>query len=159
MQFNINEKLIRKSRGNYRGNYLLPFAWVGGTWYLTNVRLYFEANAFNIEKLDESIPLERINSINLKHSDFISSKLSILLRDNSLIELHVPERKAWVTDIANEIKKIKNKVEEGSDLFSIINNKVVEKPKGWFIKTTIQIAIVAVCVSVICLLFFKLLTN
>ncbi|NLD36945.1 MAG: hypothetical protein GX654_08755 [Desulfatiglans sp.] len=159
MQFNVNEKLIRKSRGNYRGNYLTPFAWVGGTWYLTNIRLHFESNAFNIETLDESIPLESINSINMKHPDFISSKLTILLHNNSLIELHVPERKAWVTDIANEIKKIKNEVEEGSDLYSIINNKIVEKPKGWLIKETIQIAIVAVCVSVICLLFYKLLTN
>lgn len=107
MKIENNEIVIRKSRGNHRTNNLNPFDWVGGKIFLTNHRLIFRPNSLNFQTNEESIPLEDVVSIEAKHHDFISSKLSIFLVNGYINEFHVPKRKDWVQDIEKAIKDLK----------------------------------------------------
>jgi hypothetical protein len=110
MNLSRNEIVLRKSRGNHRASQLDPFDWIGGTWFLTNHRLFFKSNFLNTSAREVSIPLENILSIEVKYNDFISSKLSIFLNNDSLVELHVRKRKSWVNDIGKAIKGLKKDV-------------------------------------------------
>ncbi len=144
MEFEDSEKLIRKSRGNYRINSSNPFDWVGGTWFLTNKRMLFESNATNIKSHNDIIPLENIISIERKYNDFLSSRLSLLLIDGSLVELHVKQRIDWINDIGDIYKALKGV--KNWNINSIVNIRAHKKPRSWRIKSNI------------CLIFFAILT-
>ena len=148
MRLNLNndEEIVRKSRGGYRANYLNPFGWAGGKWYLTNQRLFFELNLSNIEKCDKSISLDEIVAIEAKHSAFLSSKLSLLLSDNTLVELRVPHRKLWLSEIGNLIKDTKNAIDDW-EVEDLIRTDLTVKPRGWLIRVVIQIVLIIVFVS------------
>ena len=146
MRLNNDEKIIRKSRGGYRADYLNPFGWAGGKWYLTNQRLFFESNFSNIEKCDKSISLDEIVAIEAKYSAFLSSKLSILLSDNTLVELRVPHRKLWLSDIGNLIKDTNNASDDW-EVENLIRTDLTVKRRGWFIRVVIQIVLIIVFVN------------
>jgi hypothetical protein len=159
MELNGDEKLLRKSRGNHRANHLNPFGWAGGTWFLTNYRLIFESNALNTQTRKESIRLENIISIEAKHRDFISSKLSIFLNNGSALELHVPQRRHWINDIGKAIKELRGDSEPDWDVYNIINTKTVKKPPGVIIKTVLMVLLLALFVSAVTFLLLSLLAQ
>ena len=66
MEIKKDEKLIRKSRCNFRNNPLDAFDWVGGRFFLTDQRLLFKPNIFNFKTNMESIPLKDIGAIEVK---------------------------------------------------------------------------------------------
>ncbi len=105
MKLDDNEIIIRKSGANH----LKPFEGVGGRLFLTNQRLFFKSHFFNIQTHEESIPLEDIVSIEAKHSDFISGKMTVFLRNGSAEKFYVPKRKKWVKDIEKTIAERVNK--------------------------------------------------
>lgn len=101
MKLDSSEIIIRKSRANH----LKPFEGVGGKLFLTNQRLFFKSHFFNVQTHEESIPLQDIVSIEAKHSDFISGKMKIFLRNGSVEKFYVPKRKRWVNDIEKAIEE------------------------------------------------------
>ncbi len=90
-----NENLLRESRAtHWKG-----FEGVGGKLFLTNRRVYFKSHFFNIQTHEQSISLQDIVKLEAKHSDFFSSKLSIILKDGSKEVFYIPKRKQWVKQI------------------------------------------------------------
>jgi hypothetical protein len=90
-----NESLLRESRAtHWKG-----FEGVGGKLFLTNRRVYFKSHFFNVQTHEQSISLQDIIRLEAKHSDFISSKLSIFLRDGSKEVFYIPKRKQWVEEM------------------------------------------------------------
>ena len=142
MKLEDSEKLIRKSRGNYRFNSSNPFGWIGGTWILTNKNMLFESNATNIMAQDEIIPLENIISIEKKYYDFLSSKLSLFLIDGSLVELHVKERKVWISDIGKAYRALKG--DKNWNINRIVNVREHKKPVIWRIRSNIRLLLYAI---------------
>jgi hypothetical protein len=106
MKLDFNEIIIRKSRANH----LKSFEGVGGKLFLTNRRLFFKSHFFNIQTHEESILLQDIVSIEAKHSDFISGKMVIFLKNGSAEKFYVPKRKKWVSDIEKAIEESKSGV-------------------------------------------------
>lgn len=150
MRLSEDEIIVRKSRGNYRNNLLNPLSYYGGKWFLTNYRLYFKGNVTNLGECEESIPLDNIISIEAKHNDFLSSKLTFFLNNGSIIQLHVPKRKEWINDIGVEIKKIKKDIDDNWDINQILNTiKIPNKPKGWFVATTVRFLLFGMIVAII----------
>ena len=105
MKLKDNEIIIRESRANH----LKPLEGVGGKLFLTNQRLFFKSHFFNIQTHEESIPLDDIVSIEAKHSDFISGKMTIILKKGSEEKFYVPKRKKWIKDIEKAIEEKVNK--------------------------------------------------
>ena len=99
MNFNNNEKIIRKERANH----LLPSEGVGGKLFLTDQRLFFKSHMFNYQNHEESIPLEDIIAVITRHSDFISKKLEIYLSNGLKEYFIVNHRKDWVHEIEKTI--------------------------------------------------------
>ena len=151
-----NEILIRRSRGNLRTDPLDLFGWIGGKWYLTDHRIFFEPNMFAMKKQGISIPIENIISIEVKYPDFFSSKFVFFLNNESFIELHVPKRKSWIDDIAAALR---NRREDEWDIQEIINTKKIEKPPGAFYRASIQMLILATFAGAIALLMRSLLKD
>ena len=101
MRLQNNEIIIRKGRANH----LKPLEGVGGRLYLTNQRLLFNSHFFNIQSHEESILLENIVSVEAKYNDFISSRLTIFLKDGSVEKFHVSKRRKWIEEIEVAIKE------------------------------------------------------
>lgn len=80
MSLSNDEVILRKGAATH----LVSFEGVGGKLFLTNKRLFFESRSLNFQGHEESISLEDIVSIEAKHSDLISRKLSIHLINNSV---------------------------------------------------------------------------
>jgi hypothetical protein len=152
MSLGNDKNIIRKSRGNCRVDSLNPFDWVGGTWFLYSHKLNFISNSTNTKSHEEIIPLESIASIEIKYNDFLSSKLSILLKNDSLVELHVRNRRNWLNDIGNALKEIRRDKDKSWDINKIINAIKIEKPKRWYVSVIVQLFIYAACVGA-CLFF------
>ena len=90
-----NENLVRESRAtHWKG-----LEGVGGKLFLTNIRIFFKSHPFNFQRYEQSILLRDIGDLEAKHSDFISSKLSIFLRDGTKEVFYIPKRKQWVKEI------------------------------------------------------------
>jgi hypothetical protein len=130
------KKWLRKSRGNYRINSSNPMGWTGGTWYLTDESLSFQSNATNIDTEDVSIPLENIVAIERKYNDFLSSKLTILTTDGSILELHVKQRRQWVSDLETISKELLS--DAASEKSSVVNIREIQKPHSWRITSIVQ---------------------
>lgn len=111
MKLDDNEIIVRKSRANH----IKSFEGVGGELFLTNQRLVFKSHFFNIQTHEESIPLQDIVSIEAKHSDFISGKMTLLLNNGSTENFYVPKRKKWIHDIEKAIEQRKHMVVKKSD--------------------------------------------
>ena len=154
MKFEDSEKLLRKSRGNYRINSANPFDWIGGTWFLTNKKMLFESNATNIKSQNEIIPLENIISIEIKYKDFLSSKLSLFLIDGSLVELHVKQRKDWISDIGDAYKVLKGV--KNWNINSIVNIREHKKPRSWRIRSNIHLLLYAILTALFIYLLLEL---
>jgi len=95
MKFRETETLIRESGATHRKNN----EGVGGRLFLTNQRLIFKSHFFNIQVHEEVIPLEDIASIEAKHSDFISVKMSLNLKSGSTHTFLVHHRSEWIEEI------------------------------------------------------------
>jgi GRAM domain len=100
MRLHNDEIIIRKSRANH----LKPFEGVGGKLYLTNQRLFFKSHFLNIQTHEESILLENIAFVEAKYNDFISSKITIFLKNGSVEKFHIAKRKRWVEEIEKAIQ-------------------------------------------------------
>lgn len=99
MKLNNNEIILKEGAANH----LKAIEGVGGKLYLTNQRLIFESHSLNVQTHVESVPLTSIVSIEAKHSDFISRKLSVYLSNGSKEKYHVYKRKNWVKEIKKAI--------------------------------------------------------
>jgi hypothetical protein len=153
MRLNTNEILIKKNRGNYRSNILNLLDWSGGHLFLTNQRLIFEPNFVNIRTEEEVIPLETIAVIEKKHSDFISSRLTLLLKNGSLAEFHVPKTQEWVKDIE------KYAIQRGASLKigEIPKQALPQKGFAWSAKVLVQLAALFICFCVLSYFLFSIL--
>jgi hypothetical protein len=98
------ERLLHKSRGNYRENSSNPLNWTGGNWLLFKDKIVFKSNLSNLIDIKKEVNLKEIVSIESNHLDFISSKITIFLANGSIIELHVPQRRYWIDKIKNLTK-------------------------------------------------------
>ena len=140
-----DEVIIRKGAATH----LVPFEGVGGKLFLTNQRLFFEAHSFNIQKRDGSILLENIVAVEAKHSDFISRKLSIYLRNKSVEEFTVYKRKIWVTEIEKAIKNLK----QGENLYFAMKEKHEDftptKGQYFFVNILIRAIVIGIFVGVL----------
>ena len=157
MNSNNNESVIKKSRCNYRGDYLSPFDWTGGELFLTKWQLSFRSNSFNLRNREESIQLEDVVSIQAKYSDFISNKLSILLRNGSIKEFRVPRRNDWVKTIKEAVNQ--NRKAHGED--SSIDETAVsipKRPEGWYLKIIIQALVLVICVALLAFIFQRFMS-
>jgi hypothetical protein len=114
MRLQDKEIIIKKSRANH----LKPLEKVGGKLYLTNQRLFFKSHIFNIQTHEESISLENIALVEIKHCDFIFSKMTIFLKNGSVEKFHIAKRRKWVDEIEKAIQEKKKilGVETGPDL-------------------------------------------
>jgi hypothetical protein len=153
---NDDEIVIRKSRCNQRSNHLAAFDWAGGKLLLTERRLIFRPNFLNIRAGEESIPLEEIVAIQAKHSDFISNKFTILLRNASTKEFRVPRRKDWVKAIEQAVKE-KRKRHGGNWYVNTTDIPIPKKSLRWFIKVAIQALFLALFVGLLAFVFTRFL--
>ncbi len=131
MDYIDGNKIIRKSRGNYRKNSYDALGWMAGKWFLTSRVIYFIGKQSNFKKVNDNFPIEHIRSINVKHNDFISSKLTLFLKDSSRIELHLKNRRDWINDIAYLIKEAKSERNESFNIEFLINSQAYEKQEGF----------------------------
>ena len=140
-----DEVLIRKGAATH----LVPFEGVGGRLFLTNQRLFFEAHSLNIQRRDDSIRLENILAVEAKHSDFISRKLSIYLRNKSVEEFIVYKRKIWVAEIEKAIKSLK----QGENIYFEMDQKPEDftptKGQNFFVNILIRAIIIGLFVGVL----------
>jgi hypothetical protein len=145
MKLANDEVLIRKGAATH----LVPFEGVGGKLFLTNQRLFFEAHSLNIQKRDGSIRLENIVTVEAKHSDLISRKLSIYLRNKSVEEFIVYKRKIWVAEIEKAIKNLK----PGKKVYLGMNQKTEDfsplEGQHFFANILIRAIIIGIFVGVL----------
>ena len=156
MKSNDNEIVVKESRCNHRSNHLDPFDWAGGRVLLTKKWLIFRFNSLNFRNQEHSMPLEDIASIQAKHSDFISNKFTILLRNGSIAEFRVPKRKDWLKAIEQAMKEMKK--QHGEDWNSSTTDFLIPKKSiNWYIKVAIQVIFLALCVSILSFILQMLL--
>ena len=146
----VNDEVIIRKGAATR---LVPFEGVGGKLFLTNQRLFFEAHSFNVQKGDGSIFLKNIVAVEAKHSDFISRKLSIYLRNKSVEEFTVYKRKMWVSEIEKAIKNLK----EVEKIYFGINQELEDftptKGQHFFLNILIRAIIIGIFVGILMYLF------
>jgi hypothetical protein len=75
--------------------------------------------------------------IEKKHSDFISSKLTLLLKNGTLAEFHVPKTQEWVKDIE------KHAIQRGASLNigKIPEQALPQKGLAWSLKVLLQLVV------------------
>ena len=142
------EVVLQKSTGNFRQDSFNPFEWIGGKWFLTNKRMVFESNLTNYQARMESIYLQDISSIGIKYHDFLSSKLTMFLVNESVVELHVKNRRFWINEILSAVNDLKLATEIiHPDGF--INVEVRKKPRGTTLQLVIFFVIIFIIVTII----------
>jgi len=106
----------------------------------------------NIRTEEEVIPLESIAVIEKKHSDFISSKLTLLLKNGTFAEFHVPKTQKWVKDIE------KHAIQRGASLSigKIPEQALPQKGFAWSIKVLLQLAVLFICFCVLSYFLFSI---
>ena len=104
MNLETGEVLIKQGRGNH----LRTFEGVGGKLLLTNKRLIFIPHYLNVQSEEESISLNEIVRAEAKGSDFLSRKISIYVRNDSIQTFFVYRRKNWVLQINRAIKSLES---------------------------------------------------
>jgi hypothetical protein len=99
MKLNENEIIIRKGGASHKKG----FEWVGGQLVLTNQRLIFRSHFFNIQRHEEIIPLEYIESIEPIHSRLFSTEILICLRTGAKKNFYVRRRRHWIDEIERAV--------------------------------------------------------
>ena len=145
MKLANDEFVIRKGAATR----LVPFEGVGGKLFLTNQRLFFEAHSFNIQKRDGSIRLENIVAVEAKHSDFISRKLSVYLRNKSVEEFNVYKRKIWVGEIEKAIEKMKEVGKVHFEISQDLEDFTPTKGQHSFLNVLIRAILIGVFVGIL----------
>ena len=145
MKLANDEVVIRKGAATR----LVPFEGVGGKLFLTNQRLFFEAHSFNIQKGDGSIFLRNIIAVEAKHSDFISRKLSIYLRNKSVEEFTVYKRKMWVSEIEKAIEKMKEVGKVHFEISQDLEDFTPTKGQHSFLNVLIRAILIGVFVGIL----------
>jgi hypothetical protein len=143
-----DEVILKNSRGNLRQDSFNPFSWIGGSWFLTNKRLVFVSNLTNYQAKMESIYFEDITSIGMKHHDFLSSKLTIFLVNDSVVELHVKNRRLWINEISDAVNRYitQNKT---ISYDGFINSEIRKKPRGTTLKLIIYFVVIFIIATII----------
>lgn len=105
--------------------------------FLTNQRLIFKPHSMNTRTEEEEIALENIAVIEKKHSDFISSKLTLLLKNGTLAEFYLPKAQEWVEDIR------KHAIQKGAspNIDKIPEQALPQKGFAWSIKVILQLVL------------------
>jgi hypothetical protein len=152
MRLNSREIVIRKKRGNYRGNVCNPLDWSGGHLFLTNQRLIFKPNLTNISAEEQAIPLESIQVIEKRHSDFISSKVTVLLKNGTLAEFHVSKTKEFVKDLQEYA------IQRGASLSigRIPEQALPQKGSAWSLRVLVQLAVLFLCLCTLSYFLFSI---
>jgi hypothetical protein len=148
-----NEEIVRReSRCSHRSNHLDPFDWSGGKVLLTKDRLSFVPGSLEFTNAEHSIRLEDIVSIQAKHNDFFSNKLSLLLRNGSIEEFRVPKRKEWLETLEKALREMKRGQGENWKATST-EFSIPKKSIKWYFRFAVQVLFVALCVGVLAFVF------
>jgi len=152
MKLANQEAIIRKGKATY----LAPSEGVGGRLFLTNQRLFFEPHAFNFQRHDRSIRLGDIVAIEARHSDFISRKVSIYLKNKFVEEFIVYRRKIWVSEIEKAIKDSKQEIMAymGVTTKSLIGF-MPTNGQNWFMNLLIRAIIIGIFTGVLMYFFLR----
>ena len=102
MELKANEIILREARANH----LRYSQGIGGRLFLTNQRLFFKPHLFNVQTVEATIPLENIVAIATPHSDFLSAKLALMLKNNFIEFFVVKKRKDWMKEIEAAVTEI-----------------------------------------------------
>ena len=151
MKLANGEIVIKKGAANH----LVPSEGVGGRLFLTDQRLHFSSHSFNVNVHEKSIELESIISIEAKHSDYISRRLSIYLNDGSVEHFIVYKRKEWVNDIEKAMRMIGRDIRDDTDIYRESHNQTSSSLRELFATSVIKAIIISIFVSV--LIFILLL--
>jgi hypothetical protein len=124
---------------------------MGGKLLLTKDQLSFVPGSLNFRKPEHSITLGDIVSIQAKHSELISNRFTLLLRNGSVEEFRVPKRKEWLKTLEEALKEKKAagaNWRSGSSEFSRAKKSV-----KWYLRVAIKVFFIAVCVCVLAFIF------
>ena len=132
MELEQNEIILRESNCKCRVDSSDPYNWNKGKCYLTNMRIIFESNLENLERREAIIALENIYAINAKPNDFIHTTISILLTNNSIIDLDFRKNRSdWIKNIGLAIKETKKEKDKHWELNQILNIQTFDRESEW----------------------------
>ncbi len=147
MRLDTGELIIKKGGATHQRS----GEGVGGKLFLTNLRLLFRPHFLNIQTQEISIPLVDILVVDTPHSDFISSKLAIVLKDRSIEFFIVRKRRDWMKEITNVIGAGLQASHANNDLRQAIADESRRSLRNILIGAIVTLA----CSIVVMLLFLK----
>ena len=150
MELKASEIILREARANH----LRHSQGIGGRLFLTNQRLLFKPHLFNAQTVEATIPLESIVGIATPHSDFLSAKLALILKNDFIKFFVVRTRKGWMKEIEAAVAEIKKSRGENWHNNQEISEEIVFASRAILRKIIIGGIVTGIVTCVLMLLYY-----